>query len=268
MKTRSKTIPLRALGALLAVFTSLTISAQGSEILPSATVDPVTGVVRPVEGSEILQPSPVDPVTGAVRPVEPIPFEADVSAHRLDVDFDGLPLLEVVRWLRNVPEFSTVNFVLSPRLRSYGERDDAAINLKLRSAGLRDILNAIGIATDNKVRFEVRTPTLVALTPDNAMEAAPNADLAAVTQPPPSYQMMNLRDQLRLKDRDTIEPVLVMIRDLVTQTLQAIHGNSTLSPNLNYHPGSGILVIVGQPEAIKIAMDVIRNFHLPEAQSN
>jgi hypothetical protein len=239
MKTQSIPILQRVASALLLVLTSLTLVGQGSEVLPDGMVDPTTG---------------------AVIPIEPVQFAPWVSDHRLDVDFDGLPLVNVVEWLREVPEFREVNFVLSPKLRHYGQTSDAAIEVKLRSASLRDILNAIGIATGGDVRFEVRTPTLVALTPRHT-------DAPSVKTPqPPAYHVVNLREVLPWKDPGSMEEATLTIRDLVSQTLQAIHGNNELSPGLNYHQGSGILVIIGQPDAIRITMDIIRNLRSPDPE--
>jgi hypothetical protein len=242
MKTPLTQILTRVASALLLVLTSLTLVAQGSEILPDS----------------------VDPTTGAVIPVEPVQFDPAVSDHRLDVDFDGLPLVNVVEWLREVPAFREVNFVLSPKLRHYGQTSDELIEVKLRSASLRDILNAIGIATDNEVMFEVRTPHLVALVPGRAEQPSFRSD--PTTSAPPAYQVVNLREVLPWKDPGSLEEATLTIRDLVSQTLQAIHGNNELSPGLSYHQGSGILVIIGQPDAIKITMDIIRNLRSPDPE--
>jgi hypothetical protein len=51
--------------------------------------------------------------------------------------------------------------------------------MKLRSANLRDILTALGVATDGQVWFEVLTPTLVALVPNPA--AGPPEDRATAS---------------------------------------------------------------------------------------
>jgi hypothetical protein len=136
------------------------------------------------------------------------------------------------------------------------------ITVKLRSAGLRDILNAIGIATDNRVMFEVRTPTLVALVPGAGLDLSVSSELTRAL-PPPVYQVINLREQLRLKDPGALDETIRTVRELVSQTLDSIHGNTNLAPKLQFHPGSGILVIVGQPEAIKVTMDILRNLRIP-----
>jgi hypothetical protein len=179
---------------------------------------------------------------------------------------------DIVQWLREVPAYHDVNFVVSPRLAEYGglravegrfdDRRNEPIMVKLRSAGLRDILNAIGIATDNRVMFEVRTPTLVALIPGVGMDLSMAAEPLPAS-PPPTYQVFNLRDQLRLKDPGALDETIRTVRELVSQTLDSIHGNTNLAPKLQFHPGSGIVVIVGQPEAIQVTMDIIRSLSIP-----
>jgi hypothetical protein len=207
----------------------------------------------------------IDPTTGAVVfEAEPVRFEPEVEEHRLDVDFDGLILDDIVKYLREVPAFRKVNFVVSPKVMNFGQ--EAAIFVKLRAAGLSDILSAIGIATDDRATFELRTPTLVAVIPGQTWQPTPEPAPATPSSPPPAYQVVNLQDVLRQKDPDVMDKIILEIRDLVSQTLQTIHGNTSLAPKLNYHQGSGILVIVGQPDAIKITMDIIRNLRFQEPQ--
>jgi hypothetical protein len=206
----------------------------------------------------------IDPTTGMVIETEPISFEPEIEEHRLDVEFDGLILADIVKYLREVPAFRKVNFVVSPRVRDYGQ--EVAIHVKLRAVGLRDILSAIGIATDDQVTFEVRTPTLVAVIPGPTWQPTPEPAPATPVLQPPSYQVVNLQELVRQKNPNAMDKIILEIRDLVSQTLQTVHGHTNLAPHLNYHEGSGILVIVGQPEAIKITMDIIRNLRFPEPQ--
>lgn len=205
----------------------------------------------------------VDPRTGAVVVTEdPVSFEPEIEQHRLDVDFDGLVLADIVEHLRKVPEFSTVNFVVSPKLNDFGQ--ETSIHVKLRAVGLRDILNAVEIATDDQVTFKLRTPTLVAVLPGNNYQTNPEQTPLEPIAEPPSYQVLNLRDLLKETTGSNMDEIMSNISDLVSQTLQTIHGHTRLAPTLNYHPGSGILVIVGQPIAIRITTDIIRNLQRPQ----
>jgi hypothetical protein len=129
---------------------------------------------------------------------------------------------------------------------------ELAITIKLRSANLRDVLAALGVATDGQVWFEVLTPTLVALVPNPA--AGPPK-----TAPPPAHQFMNLPEVLQLREPAVLREAINTIQHLVRNALESIHGHSAMTPQLNFHPGSGVLVIVGQPDAIRITTDIIQN---------
>jgi RNA polymerase sigma-70 factor (ECF subfamily) len=135
----------------------------------------------------------IDPTTGMIINPEPVALVPEVEDHRVDVDFDGLPLEEIVEWLRAVPAYAEVNFVVSPKLGNYGQ--DAPIFLKLRSVSLRDLLSAISIATDDRVTFEVRTPTMVAIVPGPGWQPPPTEATPPPTRPvAPAYQVVNLRE--------------------------------------------------------------------------
>jgi hypothetical protein len=229
MKTRIRPTVVRLARACLLVLFTATVGAQRNEVLPDPRVDPATG--------QFLQAEP---------PVQ-LDFNRDL---RVEVDFERLVLVDIVKYLRELPDFSEVNFVLSPRFVE--SPHELAITLKLRSANLRDILTALGVATDGQVWFEVLTPTLVALVPNPA--AGP-----AKTAPPPAHQVVNLREMLQVRESAILNEAINTINQLVRQTLNTIHGNYGFAPTLNFHQSSGVLVIVGQPDAIRITTDIIQH---------
>jgi hypothetical protein len=232
MKTRIHLTAARLAGTFLLVLLTLTASAQRNEILPTGGVDPMTG--------ELIA-------------ADPVQLHPDIETRRWDVEFgDPLELPEIVSWLRQV--VSHVNFVVSSKLLD--EVGGSGWTIKLRSANVRDILTALGIASDGQVWFEVLTPTLIALVPNP--ETAP-----AEIPEPPTHQVLNLRQILEVREPALLEEAIITINQLVRETLATIHGNPALAPKLNYHPGSGVLVIVGQRDAIQISMDIIQNlrFH-------
>ncbi len=216
----------------------------------------------------------IDPATGFPVPGVPVALDPAVEEHRLNADFDGLVLSDIVQWLRAVPAYQELNFVESPRLADYGLNEP--IRLKLRSVKLRDVLTAISIATDDRVLFEVRTPTMIAVVPGpNWQPPEPKfqvvnrdgdrvVEVVEAVPPPPSYQVVNLREVLRLNDPAAADGVIRLLQELVEQTLLTIHGNTKQAPKLNYHSGSGVLVVVGQPDVIKVTMDILRNLRSPE----
>ncbi len=92
---------------------------------------------------------------------------------------------------------------------------------------------------------------------------------------PPKYQILNLRDVLRVKDPAKMDEVLKTVSEITRNTLFEMHhsefGNkdpdqqlAPLMPRLNYHAGSGVLVMVGQPESLELVNQVIRNLRVRE----
>jgi hypothetical protein len=229
MKTRIHPTAARLAGTFLLILSMVTGSAQRNEVLPS--------------------PKAVDPATGQMIPGEPVQLHPDIENQRLSVDFNRpLELPEIVSWLRQA--VSHVDFVVSSKLLD--EVGGFGWTIKLRSANVRDILTALGIASDGQVWFEVLTPTLIALVPNPATAPAEIPE-------PPAHQVVNLREILEVREPAFLEEAISTINHLVRETLATIHGNPALAPKLNYHPGSGVLVIVGQRDAIQISMDIIRN---------
>jgi len=172
---------------MLLAFLTTTVGAQRNEVMPNHRFDPTTG--------QSLQAEP--------------PVQLDINHDlRVDVDFERLVLVDIVQYLREHPDFSEVNFVLSPRFLEAPH--ELAITIKLRSANLRDILTALGVATDGQVWFEVLTPTLVALVPNPAAGPPKPA-------PPPAHQVMNLPEVLQVR-----EPAGLLVRLEIAQVLNAV----------------------------------------------
>ena len=248
-------------------------------------------------------------------------FDDAIEKKRVEASFDNLPLTEVVVWLEK--SFPEVNFVLPQRLMEL----NPTVFLRMRAAGLRDVLEAINIATDGVVLSEVRSPTLVALRlrvepapsapvpfgqpplpigvapqmppPELAVasgvptappppEMLPPTGVAAVAPMPdpgqglgvddgrarpgvasetslPTYRVINLRENLHMSDPKKIADLLEATRQITDQALKIMAGDSPETHRIQplksfaYHEGSGVLVIIGQPEAIGLAMEVILN---------
>jgi hypothetical protein len=247
----------------------------GASLLLAANLHSQTpggaGMSPPIGG---LAAVAVDPSTGMPIPREPVRFSDATEKKRAEANFDDFPLTEVVTWLEKT--FPDVNFVMPQRVREL----NPAVVLRLRAVGLRDILEAINIATDGVVGYEVRSPTLVAFSSSQPAgvfggggegfgAALPGQGLAGVAmEPPPTYQVMNLREVLRIKDPEAIQRTLDTIRQITLQTLEIMAADSPEPrprqsiKSFEYHEGSGVLVIIGQPAAIKLAQDVIQGVRM------
>lgn len=275
----------------------------GGQVPSPPGYGPVAPVAHPPQPATMVfaQATPHMPVL--TSPSESIRFSEAIEKKRVEANFESLPLSEVVIWLERT--FPEVNFVLPQRLME----SNPAVNLRLRSSGLRDMLEAINIATDGVVEFDVRSPTLVGFRPraesrlvasssmspaqpGGGATEAPRSDPAvarlmqrygvggggygvaviekAVDTEPLAYQVMNLRDILRVNDPKKIRETLAEAEKLTEQTLHIMTADSPglrrpwQVKSFQYHEGSGVLVIIGHRDAINVAMDIIRNLRVRE----
>ncbi len=199
----------------------------------------------------------VDPATGL--PVEQKLTE-QAEMIRISVQWDGLPVTEIIRDLRQ--RFPAVNFVPTQSLLS----DPPIVTLKLRGARLRDVLNAINIATEGRVKSKIESPTLVALL------VAPQPKKAV---PAPRVEVLNLRDTTHLTEPKQIQEALNEIMEVTKSTIADYnYSRRTVesgdeqplrAPDFRYHESSGVLVLIGQPEALKIAMQIAGSMRLGRA---
>lgn len=310
---------------LLLVFTGAAtlLSASGQNQEPTSPTAPAPPEAH-LSTSRTVPAFPIPIQAGSVR------FNDVTEQKRVDAHMSDMPLTEVVAWLeRNFPD---VNFV---RARSLAQAT-LPVTLRLRAVGLRDILEAINIATDGAVTYEVRSPRVVALRPktEEAVAFSPSSGFSpppyeavqgprleantarnvesgygtgVSTQghmvggmgggmsgapgamagmggmgggvyelPPrkaagatlPAYQVINLREILRVDNAEKIREMLNEARMIAMEAASGMaEGSRELQTRLtrmsvNYHEGSGVLVLIGQPEAIKLTMDVIRNLRV------
>jgi hypothetical protein len=253
MKTNCLSVVALVTGAFL-----LVPQVGHSQPVPAPTPAPP---VRPPAAAVAL------PGVGPFRP-EPIRFTEPTEQKRVEASFENVPLTEMVAWLGQ--EFPDVNFVMARSLVD----SELHVLLRLRAAGLRDLLEAINIATDGAVGFDVRSPTLVALSLRSAPHGglvAPRAEAAKAPEPPAmTYQVVNLREMLRVDDPAKATELLDTIRRTTEETLMVLSESMPekrprpVIKAFNYHPGSGVLVVIGQNDAIRVAMEVIRNSRFAE----
>ncbi len=216
-------------------------------------------------------PPLIDPSTGLPLASEIIVLDASTHIKRLNLNLEGFPFAEVIEMLRK--EYTNINFIVTPSVRDYSE----PVFLKLRLAGLQEILTGIYFATDRQIEYEVQSPTLLAFVSAKdkppAGVPAPSGASAPAVKPaqPTTYQILNLREVLRVKDPAKIDEILKTVSEITKRTLLELHDGpgatpdqaAQLMPRLNYHPGSGVLVIIGQQAALEIANQVIRNLRMP-----
>jgi hypothetical protein len=212
----------------------------------------------------------VDPTTG--MPIPGPTFDEFTEGKRITVAFEGLPLAEVVETLRK--EFPKANFVCSQEIAG----QNSSLTLKLRQARLEDVLDAIQVASNGTIEYELRGTSLVAFftpmppqppggmphgvvpsVPERPQETQPQQQL-----PAPTYRILNLREDLQIATLQEAHEVLKTIQDIAQQTLANLHpgpqfGPGSQAPKLSYHEGSGLLVLVGQKESINLVIEIVSN---------
>ncbi len=214
----------------------------------------------------------VDPTTG--MPIPGPTFDEFTEGKRITVAFEGLPLTEVVETLRK--EFSKANFVCSQDIAG----QNPSLTLKLRQARLEDVLDAIQVASNGTIEYELRGTSLVAFftpmspQPPGSMPSGATTstvERAQDNQPPPQpqfpapvYRILNLREDLQITTQQQADEVLKTIQEITQQTLANLHpgpqfGPGSQAPKLSYHEGSGLLVLVGQKEAISLVTEIVSN---------
>lgn len=214
----------------------------------------------------------VDPTTGMLIPGPT--FDEFTEGKRINVAFEELPLTEAVETLRK--EFPKANFVCSKDIAGQNPN----LTLKLRQARLEDVLDAIQVASNGTIEYELRGTSLVAFftpmppQPPAGMPygGAPSVpERAQETQPPPqpplpapTYRILNLREDLQITTQKEADEVLKTIQEITQETLATLHpgpqfGPGSQAPRLSYHEGSGLLVMVGQKESINLVIEIVSN---------
>jgi type II secretory pathway component GspD/PulD (secretin) len=221
---------------------------------------------QPVQGSETgLMAAP------RTEPrAEPIAFSVITEKKRIECDFEDTPVLEVINYLRE--HYKEVNFVAPRSLRD--SMGGVQVEIKLRSAGLRDVLEALSIATDGRVNYEVRSPTLVAFYCPALSPATGESTPEAAVQPKAPrqvHEVVNLRSMLGVRDREKAWELVRHVEAITAETLAAVRRNDTPSPDLhglqpqfNFHPPTGILVITGPEESVKMARKILASLDRQE----
>ena len=240
-----------------------------------STIDPATGLPVPNPGKSLalLASAVLDPNTA-------LPYELPekVAAKKIpEIKFDGLPFDEVVKFLRD--KFPEMNFLVPPRVAM--KANEMQIGLQLRNVGLRDLLTAVAYATDGEITWNLVQENLISfLVSDDlhpgetrqksgsgAPQPPPPPPPAPPTNPAPpvnrTIQVLNLSSLLRGPgSQDERQALLKEVRQITEQSLQQLYDNfdpKTQMSTANYHPGTGVLILVGPDYANRVFLDILRN---------
>jgi len=145
------------------------------------------------------------------------------------------------------------DFVLSP-----GVAEIVVSNLTLRSADLRGALQAIGAATGNKVRvLPLGERNLYALTLGEA--ARPEKSLEA-------FNLSPVLDSLGPRDSKAVAHQVEEITQFILATIKNFDQRTKQergNPLVSFHPGTGLLVVIGHPEQLEIVSKIVQALNAP-----
>src|SRR5437899_4953815 len=196
----------------------------------------------------------------------PEPSTAAAWERRLaDFNSDNLPLDEVVRRLRR--DFPELNFIVKEKARS------EAVSLMLRAVTLEEILKAIPLGTEGRVRvisptntndrlviFERGSGLGVAIDPATGLPVAGGNESAKICR------VFNLSKYLgRTSDKSIDAAIKEVVESLETawSMLRAANGDQEEIPKLNLHRGTKLLIAVGRHEDLDILEQVVKELQGP-----
>lgn len=180
--------------------------------------------------------------TGA--PVETWHFE--------DIDFDEMPMRDVVEYLRTTMEKTDVNFILSRDIA------DVSISLKLRNVPFDQLTVALEIASEGQVRIESVDGRLYHVRPGEVR--APRLE--------PVMRVFNLSKYLEGKEGkdetgalENLQQTVDMAFELLSKAQSAAGGGSRAldagkTINSKYHPGTKLMIVIGSPDYVQVFEDV------------
>jgi hypothetical protein len=209
------------------------------------------------------------PPKGTVeRPAQPVstPSTYDIEIKDNLLHFKGrkvgATVAEVVDALRDL--YPDVNIVVAPNAASVNVAD-----LKLRSARATDALEALRVSTGSAIKWTARgagsniDPSTGMPTPSTEsslyiIEADPTAEGQS---PKRQLEVFNLSPFLRQIEagKQTQEEALIELRDTIHETLAQLRGGGPAGeyPEFRFHKNSGLLVAIGDAEALEVARKVL-----------
>jgi hypothetical protein len=170
-----------------------------------------------------------------------------------DVHWDGIPLDEIVKTLRD--QFPEINFIVARNVQS------ESVSLILREVKLEELFKALEFATEGRVR-----------TTWNQNERLVTFEKPPPTTPQPgdpaTCRVFNLSRFLadkECKDLDAaVRSVTEALEDGWRMLREANNDLTEYTPRLSFHKGSKLLIVVGRPLEVNVADELVRELQGPE----
>ena len=162
-----------------------------------------------------------------------------------EVNFDGLPMVEVIRWLRE--QFPEVNFVNAP------EVEDVPVRLTLRSVTLDDIFTALAITSKGELRSNILSEKMVSFFYEPLIPRG-EVDLKKYTR------AFSLANYLAGRSPEETAKALKELEEALKVSwsmLAEANGGHLEKPALNLHAPTKMLIVVGTPEQLEMVAQFI-----------
>jgi hypothetical protein len=183
-------------------------------------------------------------IENGVLSVDPLKNRVDSKALWGNGNISSVPATigNLTKFLRAVD--TNLNIVLSP-----GTAEQTISDLKLRSGDMKALVEAVGIATGNKVRGSQLNGK------DNWTFMTQQKQSSGRT-----VEVFNLSgyiQTLSTNDIDLITRKLDELQLLIRETLQSSGYTSAGDTVFRYHPGTHLMIVTGSPDAIDITRKIV-----------
>jgi len=198
-------------------------------------------LLTPAFAEPTPRPGPIDPTTGL--PLPPQPPEAWQKKCPKDISFDGLPLGEVTKMLREY--FPEMNFLVDQ------DAENEPIHIEqLRNVTLEDILTAIELCTKNSIKAAPVNDRIVHL-----FSVLPQETSKTVCR------TFNLANYLALRPEETGQALADLEDALKTcwKLLAQAESNPQPSrePVMSLHKATQLLIVAGTQEQLETVAQVV-----------
>lgn len=166
-----------------------------------------------------------------------------------ELEFSGIPMNEAARYLRQ--EFKPINIIVSSRVA------DIPLTLKLVDVNLEGILEAMELATENKVEAVQVHERLIHFKPGEF----------GSTGREPVTRVFNLKSYLSGLEESKVENAMTDVEEVVqitweaTQTARRAMGMQTDQvvnrTAVRFHRGTQLLIVSGPPEYVNVYGQVV-----------
>jgi hypothetical protein len=212
---------------------------------------------------------------------EPKPQNYDLEVKAGGIVTDGAHSKSITAILANVIDtvrnrYPDANIVISPGLGNIPVSD-----LKLRTSSIPEELEAIRVAcggkfewsggvthvdqanlptdaaSNNRGLFTLREPTA----PENqriveAFNIGPYLQSGREGEPESAGRQSDKIESKEVRERRT-EEMLEQLKDIILDTISALHPDNAERPNFQFHRGASVLIVIGSRDSIEVARKVV-----------